>query len=146
MGVKDSKRHIEVQRVDDLRDLLSSIRDSSELYYLSLLILSSQIGSKSVLPELLFLLDERSVNKLLFYYGGEEIRIPTISEFRDQLYGILIYYYYDIQGNSWKKSIELMGIEYSGELSYKLGRLRKDVIDSLRDIKVPNAISERSSR
>lgn len=131
---------LEIKRVDDLKHLLDDLKDSSELYYLSLLIISSKIGKGSILPELVFLLDEKSLNNLLFYYGGETVKFPTLSELRDQLYGILMYYYYDVQGNSWRKSIDKLGVEYSGELSYKLRKLREEVLDNLKGIKIPEII------
>lgn len=131
---------LEIKRVDDLKHLLDDLKDSSELYYLSLLIISSKIGKGSILPELVFLLDEKSLNNLLFYYGGETVKFPTLLELRDQLYGILMYYYYDVQGNSWRKSIDKLGVEYSGELSYKLRKLREEVLDNLKGIKIPEII------
>jgi len=117
--------------------LISSVKDTSDLYYLSLTVLASRISNGSFLPELVFLLDEKSLNNLLYYYGGQTIEVPKLSDLRDYLYGILIYYYYDIQGLSWKKSVAKIGLEFNAELSYKLRRLRKDVIKSLEGIKIP---------
>lgn len=131
----------EPKKVDNLKLLIGMIKDTNDLYYLSLMILSSKIGKGSILPELVFLLNEEYLNKLLYYYGGQTITIPSLSDFRDYLYGILIYYYCDIKGHSWKKSIELMGLEYSGDLSRKLTKLRREVIEGLQDIKIPESKS-----
>ena len=115
---------------------------TNDLYYLSLMILSAKIGTNSILPEIIFLLDEKSLNNLLCYYGGQTVKIPTLQDLRDSLYGILIYYYYDIQGNSWKESFKKMGLEYSGELSWKLSKLRREVIKGLEGIKIPEIKSD----
>lgn len=140
--MNDYSEFTEISKNPSLQSLMNDVKDTSDLYYLSLMIISSKLGSDSLLPELVFLLNEDSLNKLLYYFGGQTITIPTVSEFRDYLYGILIYYYYDIEGLSWRKSIDKMGLEYSGQLSRKLNKLRRQVINGLQDVKIPEIKSD----
>lgn len=140
--MEDYEEFSNISRDPNLKLLIDNIKDTSDLYYLSLMVISSRLGDKSLLPELIFLLNEDSLNKLIYYFGGETIRVPTVSELRDYLYGILIYYYFDIEGLNWYSAINKMGLEYSGQLSRKLSKLRKQVINELQDIKIPEIKSD----
>ena len=124
------------ERVQDLTSLINSVKDTSDLYYLSLMISSTQI-SNSILPELIFLLKEEAFQNLLTYYGGQTITIPTLQEFRNYLYGILIYYYYDMKHMSWNEALSKIDPDYTNELSVKLSSIRRQIIDGLRGIKIP---------
>lgn len=112
---------------DEVLKLMYSIKETSDLYYLSLLILdqlgTSDKGGKRYksISELAYLTDTKSFLNLVYYYGGKTIKIPTYEEVGHALKLISLYYYYDIQGYGWKESLARTGISTDTQtsLSYK---------------------------
>ena len=87
--------------------LINQIKDTSDLYYISLLLLDRLGESKSkysATAELAYLVDLKSFLNIVYYYGGKTIRIPTPDELQNNLRLISLYYYYDIKGFGWKES------------------------------------------
>lgn len=128
-----------------LRNILSQVKSSNDLIYIALMSIyaasdesSSKLGArKFVLPELVYLLDEQSLINLMTYFGGETISIPKASILKDQLYGVLAYYYSEIEGiKDWKDVISKIGLEYSELLEQKLKLLSKQVADNLEGIRL----------
>lgn len=128
-----------------LGKIFEQIRSNNDLLYLALLSFEasvdtskSKMGSrKYVLPELVYLLDEKSLINLISYFAGETITIPKASVLKDQLYGILAYYYHDVERISdWTKVINKMELPYSNELEQKLIQLRRAVAKNLDDVKL----------
>lgn len=56
------------------------------------------IKEYSTLSELPFILDHKSLNNLLEYYGGMTIKIPTKQELNDMLNGLLLYQLVNLDG------------------------------------------------
>lgn len=133
-----------------LSKIFSQIRSNNDLLYLALLSFQAGIDSsktrrgarKYVLPELAYLLDEQSLTNLVTYFAGETITIPTASVIKDQLYGILAYYYSDILGmQDWQSIAAKMSLPYSDELGQKLAALRDQVAKNLEGIQLLPKIS-----
>jgi len=133
-------------------ELISQIKNKNDLIYIALMSLYAQKSSEStkfnskkiILPELVYLLDEKSLINLITYFGGESISIPRPSEIKDQLFAILAYYYYDIEGiKDWRKIIDKLDLIYSDDLAIKLKQLRDGLIPSIEDIKLLSEIPNR---
>ena len=60
------------------------------------------------LCELSYILDNENLIKLLSYYGGMTIRIPTLREMRLVLQALLIYEYVNLNGGSYDDAIRSM--------------------------------------
>lgn len=58
------------------------------------------------LSELCYLLDGDSLSKLLTYYGGMTITIPTLKDFRLMLKALTIYDLVNMQGNDFDSAIK----------------------------------------
>lgn len=67
----------------------------------------------ALLNELAYLLDNQSFVNLLKYFEGQTITFPTWGETDRALKTLLVHQYYRIEGNSWKRSLELAGFAES---------------------------------
>jgi hypothetical protein len=128
-----------------LGKIFEQIRSNNDLLYLALLSFEasidtskSKMGSrKYVLPELVYLLDEKSLINLISYFAGETITIPKASVLKDQLYGILAYYYHDVEEiTDWASIIDKMDLPYSKELEQKLIHLKQATAKNLKEIRL----------
>lgn len=64
----------------------------------------------ATLSELSYILDKTNFMKLLEYYGGMTITIPTLSEFKLVLNCLLLYEYVDLEGMEFNKALKLLPI------------------------------------
>jgi len=86
----------------------TSIRDSlntlhlSDIYSLILFILYKiqDIPEYAVLSELCYLLDGNNLTRLLTYFAGRTITIPTEEEFANMTHALLLYQYINLDGMS----------------------------------------------
>lgn len=131
------------------KKILSQVKSSNDLLYIALMSIYakssndvSKMGAKKfILPELVYLLDEKSLTNLITYFGGETIAVPKASVFKDQLYGILAYYYSEIEGiKDWKTIAKKMSLPYSAELESKLKILMRNVSESMEGVKLLSPI------
>lgn len=79
----------------------------------------------SMMSELFYILDYENFMKLIKYYGGQEIRIPTSQEINETLKILLVYQYYKIDNLDWIDSIVKAGFSSneSGSVKCKLQKL-----------------------
>jgi len=56
------------------------------------------IPEYSSISELSYILDRKNMLKLCEYYGGSTIRIPTIEELEEMIYGLSVYQQVNIEG------------------------------------------------
>lgn len=64
----------------------------------------------SVVSELFYILDYNNFIKLIKYFGGMEIRIPTSSEINDLLKVLLLYQYRVVEELSWVEALSKAGV------------------------------------
>ena len=133
------------------RKILGQVKSNNDLVYIALMSIyarsdesASKMGArKYVLPELVYLLDEKSLANLVTYFGGESIAIPKPAELKDQLYGVLAYYYSEIEGiKDWKLITAKMSLPYSPELEAKLRLLMKGVSEAMEGIRLLDHIPD----
>lgn len=73
----------------------------------------------SALSELAYILDEKNLLKLCEYFGGQTIKIPTIDQLEETIYGMLLYQYIDIEKIEEKDAIALLRVDKSKEKAIK---------------------------
>lgn len=102
--------------------------NSSDLYSVasSLLYSLKDTPKYSIISELFYLLDYDSFIKLIKYYGGKIIRIPSSDEISDLLKILLVYQYYEAEGQDWKVSLKKAGYDESqtNQVRAKLAHLK----------------------
>lgn len=84
-----------------------------DLYSLSLFCLYklAGVGEYSSLSELAYVLDKKNLLNLCEFFGGQTIRIPTISELESLVYSLLLYQYVKIEHKDYDEAIRLIGHE-----------------------------------
>ena len=67
----------------------------------------------AALSELPYILDRNSLPKLLTYYGGMTIKIPTLSEMRLLIEALTLYQYVQLEGGNLEKLLPIVcGTEF----------------------------------
>lgn len=90
----------------DPRSVLDDVNTTPELYYLSNLINNrSKINS-----EIPLVIGQEAYSKLVTFYGGTMMYVPTKDELQDSLIGVMSYYYYSVQGMSWSDTMSKLGL------------------------------------
>lgn len=70
----------------------------------------------SALSELAYVLDGRNLSKLMTYYGGMTIKIPTNREFRLMIEALTLYEYVNVEGGDLDEGlIAACGTEFKSE-------------------------------
>ena len=72
------------------------------------------------LSELAYILDKKNLLKLLEYFGGTTIKIPTIDEMESLLYALLLYQYVDIEKIPIEDALVTLGVPSDKTKDYKL--------------------------
>lgn len=72
------------------------------------------------LSELAYILDKKNLLKLLEYFGGTTIKIPTIDEMESLLYALLLYQYVDIEKIPMEDALVTLGVPSDKTKDYKL--------------------------
>jgi hypothetical protein len=74
----------------------------SDIYSLMLFILYKlqDVSDYAVLSELCYLLDGANLTRLLTYFSGKTLKIPTQEEFANLSKALLLYQYINLDGNS----------------------------------------------
>lgn len=65
-----------------------------------------EIPQYASLCELAYILDGDNLSKLLSYYGGMTIRIPTLREMRVLLQALLIFEYVNLNGGTFEDALK----------------------------------------
>lgn len=82
----------------------------------------------STLCELCYVLDNDNLTKLLAYYGGMTIRIPTLQELRLVVQALLLYQYVNMENGDFSEALDAIGLEYPVEEVKKVYQKLCDVI------------------
>jgi len=85
----------------------------------------------SVLSELAYLLDNDNMVKLLTYFGGMTIKIPTLREFRLFIQAMILYYYVNIDNGSIEEALNsLSTAEFKKEELIDVYKTVSEVIEN----------------
>jgi len=81
----------------------------------------------SVMSELFYILDYPNFIRMIKYFGGETIRIPSSEEINYTLRIMLLYQYYKVEELSWDDSVSRSGLsdEPVASLKAKITSLEK---------------------
>lgn len=71
----------------------------------------------SIVSELFYILDYDNFIRLIKYFGGCEIRIPSSEEINNTLKLLLLYQYREVEEFSWEDSLKKAGIPESDSRS-----------------------------
>ena len=64
----------------------------------------------SSISELAYILDRKGLLKLCEYFGGQTIKLPTITELEELLYGLLMYQYVDVEKQPLEDVLERFSV------------------------------------
>lgn len=84
----------------------------------------------STISELFYILDYDNFIKLIKYYGGETVRIPSISEISETLRLLVLYQCRVVEEMSWEESLKKAGIDEENSMTY---RAKLDYVRRLLD-------------
>ena len=85
------------------------------------------IPEYSLISELCYLLDVDSFMKLIRYFKGQTITIPTEEEFCEATKVLMLYNYSEVEKRPWKDALALAGFSSSS------GKLAHNKLDKLKD-------------
>lgn len=122
----------------DPRNLLDDINSLPELWYLANL--ATPVSSKSkLIPELALIIGQDAYAKLINFFGGQNVYIPTKEELQNNLLGLMSYYYHNIKGLSWGETMKKLSITLTKgnrRLVRNRWKIFKDLIENT-DNKIP---------
>lgn len=104
-------------------DSLSS-KDTYSLVMFVLFKLRS-IPEYAILSQLVYLLDEKSFIKLLKYYAGETITIPTLEELEVIIKTLNLYHSVEIEGQDFDDALDNLDEEDQPKVKKVYNRVRK---------------------
>jgi hypothetical protein len=93
----------------DPRNILEDVNSIPELFYLATLTTPMNSRSKFT-PELSILIGQEAYSKLINFFGGTSVYIPTKEELQSNLLGVMSYYYYNVKGLTWVETMKKLGI------------------------------------
>ncbi len=72
----------------------------------------------STLSEMAYIMDKQTLLNFLEYFGGSNIKVPTLADLRLMVNALLIYEMVDLRGHRFDESIKLLNLETekAGEL------------------------------
>lgn len=65
----------------------------------------------SAICELAYLLDKDSFIKLIKYFGGSNLKVPSVDEFKSAIKIMQLYHYFNIENMPWKEALVKAGFE-----------------------------------
>lgn len=132
----------------DPRVILDDVNSIPELYYLANLTIATNYKNR-INPEIPLLIGYDAYSKLINYYGGTTLAIPTKEELQSNLLGVMSYYYYNIKGLSWNDVVKKLGMtptKGSRRLLRNRWKAFKDIVDRAEDkipeIPIPNPTTD----
>lgn len=98
------------KRKSEIKQTLNSL-NKNDLYSMLLFTLYQMRKSNeySTLSELSYILDNDNLVKLISFYGGTTIRIPTLREMRLLTDGLLLYDFVNIEGGTLTEGLAVIG-------------------------------------
>lgn len=107
-----------------IKDELNNLKEA-DVYSMILFVLykMKDIDEYSIISELAYVLDKRSLLNLCEYFGGMTIKIPTIDELESLINSILLYQYVELDNIPYEEAVKKIGFE-----SYDLRKIKKDYL------------------
>lgn len=77
----------------------------------------------SVTSEMFYILDRENFIRMIKFFGGLTLKIPTAGQLRDMIRVVLLYQYYDVDKMSWRDAYDKSGFtrgeEYGAKIRYE---------------------------
>jgi len=86
-----------------------------------------QVPEYSTLSELCYLLDPKSFQNLINYFGGKTFRVPSKEELKDCVQVLRLFQYYEVEHRPWKDAVVLAGFPTSS------GKSAKNKLEKLKE-------------
>lgn len=105
------------KKKNKIQESLSSL-NKTDVYSLLLFCIykMQDVPEYSALSELCYILDGDNLSKLLSYYGGMTIKIPTLKEMRVMTQAILLYQYVALEDGNFNDCLQVVcGDEFKEE-------------------------------
>lgn len=116
--------------VNNYRDIPELGKEDTYSMVFLLMFVFKRDKNYSVLNELPYILDYENFMKFIKYYEGQTITIPSMNEIAKYFKILLLYQYYIIENEEWKKSLLKSGFDPDRD-SYRAQRylyaFRKDI-------------------
>ena len=96
----------------EVKEKLNSLK-VTDVYSLMLFALHKlkDVPEYSVISELAYVLDGKSLFNLMEYFGGMTLQIPSLEEFKTVTYALLLYQYVNIEHIELKQALRLIDSE-----------------------------------
>lgn len=84
----------------------------------------------SIMSELFYILDYENFIKLIKYFGGRTIKVPSSEEISEMLKVLLLYQYREVEEYKWSECLKMAGISeeesrvYRGRLNFLIRLLK----------------------
>lgn len=103
------------------KDKFNTLKDM-DIYSLSLFVLYklTDIPEYSINGELPYILDKTSLLNFCNFFGGQTIKVPTLSELYSVINVVLLYQYTKIEGIDYDKAIEMLNFDKSQNKNIKI--------------------------
>lgn len=96
-------------------NILNTLNELSKTDVYSLILFAlwkiKEIPEYSTLSELSYILDNNSLLRLLDYYGGTTIKIPTKEEFESLIEALTLYQEVNLEGKDFKESFSQLKLD-----------------------------------
>lgn len=76
----------------------------------------------SIMSELFYILDYENFIKLIKYFGGRMIKVPSSTEINEMLKVLLLYQYREVEEYEWSECLKMVGLTEEESRTYR-GRL-----------------------
>lgn len=91
---------------DNIKSVMNKVSNMTDLYYLvSILLEMIKLDNKDnkygMIPELMYILGEEQFLKLIYYFEGQYIKVPTRNELLTILYLLIMFYNVEVLGNDF---------------------------------------------
>ena len=92
-----------MKSIDDFKDV--------DIYSLAMFILYKLVDVQefSIMGELPYILDKKSLLNFCNYFGGRTIKVPTLNELYSTMHLILLYHYINVDKKSFDEAFKLVG-------------------------------------
>lgn len=85
---------------------------------------ASDVPELAILSQLVYLLDEENFIKLIKYFGGQKIVVPTLDELRELIYCLTLYKNVEIDKKDFKVSFSLIPEELRDSVALKYNGIK----------------------
>ena len=116
--------------VTNVRQSLDKL-SKKDIYSLLMFVLfkANEVPELAVLSQLIYLLDEDNFIKLIKYFGGQKIVVPTLNEVRELIYTLICYKSIDIDNISFEETLKLIPDDLKESILAKYDKIKSIMLE-----------------